>query len=169
MGTLSNGNMNAQEVLQLEFEKLGKDLVSKYIELGMKASGQWERELEVLITSKSLNSLSAKIIGMQYTEQLHYGRRPNHDQSAKAIKAFVGWAGSTFIKKWLEDKGIIANPFAVAYGIAIRGTKYYREGGTDLLESVVTNERMQEIIDKIGIIEVDYMIKGLVKNYKELA
>lgn len=154
------------DILKREFEKLSKDLIDKHDELGMRASGNWAESHEVEVTDTP-QRITATLRANKYTEQLQYGRRPNKDQSKKSLKAFVGWAGSTFIPKWLKEKDLIMNPYAVAWGIAKKGTKYYQKGGTDLVDSVVTDERIKSITDQLGALYVEAISTGFASELKE--
>ena len=137
--------MTPQEILREEFALLKEDLIENHQKLGMKASGKWINELsdEVIeIGSK----LIGRITGASYTRQLVDGRRPGKMPPVRMIE------------EWIKNKGIQAlesrlrlsqMAFAIARKIAQSGTRYYREGGTDLIERVVTPERMQRIIDRV--------------------
>ena len=126
-------------LLLLEFEKLKQDLISKHIELGMKASGKWIDSLEVVE-----ENLRVSLLGEKYTDQLVYGRRAGTMPPVSAIE------------QWIKDKGIIPNipirslAWAIAINIKKKGTKYYQQGGTDLVSSVITVERINKIINLIG-------------------
>ena len=82
----------SQQIFQEEFEAIKIDLAKKHVELGMKASGQWESSLEV-----ESGVDFGRVIGEPYTEQLVNGRKPGKFPPIKAIE------------KWIVDKGIIAN------------------------------------------------------------
>lgn len=103
---------------------------SKFMQLGMNASGEWVRNLE---------AKNDEIWGRDYSEYLAKGRPPNFDQDPESITKFARWAGATFIKKWVEDKGLSLNPYAVAYKIAREGTDYYPQG-TDLIDVLASDE-----------------------------
>lgn len=127
------------------------DLVANYNRLGLRASGKWEQELESQISVSETN-INIKYLGAKYTEQLQLGRKPNINQDPSKLHAWVGWAGSTFLKDWVKDKGLSINPFAVAYKIAREGIKVpnaYNKGG--LVSNVITKSKIQELVDKLGI------------------
>ena len=131
---------SAEEKIFEQFLLLREELVEKHIELGMEASGNWIRSLEVTKTA-----MSTKLIGEDYTAQLVYGRKPGTLPPVQAIK------------QWIEDKGITSNltTTALAWAIAMKikrdGTNYYQKGGTDLVSSVITPDRIQKIINIAGI------------------
>lgn len=131
------------------------DLVANYIRLGLKASGEWEQELESRI-SVTADNINIKYLGAPYTEQLERGRRPNKNQSPSKLRAWVGWAGSTFLKDWVRNKGLDINPFAVAYKIAREGIKVPNPNNAGGLVSDVINEsRIQNLIDELKIFVIE--------------
>tara|TARA_R110000803_G_scaffold149081_4_gene214508 strand:- start:326 stop:790 length:465 start_codon:yes stop_codon:yes gene_type:complete len=131
---------SAEEKIFEQFLLLREELVEKHIELGMEASGNWIRSLEVTKTA-----MSTKLIGEDYTAQLVYGRKPGTLPPVEAIK------------QWIEEKGITSDltttslAWAIAMKIKRDGTNYYQKGGTDLVSSVITPERIQKIINIAGI------------------
>lgn len=153
--------MTIEQVLDQEFESLQNDLVLKYKELGMRASGKWEDSLERIVSP-----MNAKIIGEDYTNQLVSGRRPGSFPPVDAIK------------KWIVDKGIVNNikgnisvsslAFLIARKIAREGTKYFKQGGTDLISSVATEKRMQSVIDKVGVSATITFVKRIENQFKTL-
>ena len=132
-----------KQILKEEFESIMEDLKKKHIELGMKASGEWLDSLE-----NTSEGNTGKVIGFDYTYYLVNGRKPGEFPNIDAIK------------KWIVDKGIVNRikgeisisslAFLIARKIAKEGTKYYQQGGTDLVSAVVTDERIQGIIDRVG-------------------
>lgn len=150
------------EILKKEFERLSADLTAKYNELGMRASGDWEKGKTVDISERG-TVVSGKIEGLDYTEQLQFGRKPGRFPPIDAIE------------KWISDKGIATDipirslAFLIARKIANEGTKYFRQGGTDLIDSVITPERIDDIISQVGIINVEGIVDGFVKELKEVA
>ena len=131
--------------IEVELLKLVKELQDKHIELGQKASGKWVEGLEVVASHNG-----GSILAEDHTKFLTIGRPPNTDQSPEALRKFAGWAGNTWAKDWVADKGISISPFAVAYSIGKNGTEIYNQGGTDLVDGVLTDERIQQVIDAIG-------------------
>ena len=120
-------------------------LVENYNKLGLKASGKWEQSLEQFKRGAP-TGYEIGIKGMRYTGAMLYGRKPNADQGPEALRKWAGWAGSTFIAQWVKDKGINANPYAVAYGIARKGTKVPNKHNTGtLISDVLTEERISTL------------------------
>lgn len=150
------------DILQNEFDKLSVDLTARYVELGMRASGKWDKE-KTVTTSESGTVVSAKIEGAPYTRQLQFGRKPGKFPPLAAIE------------QWINDKGIVPEipirslAYLIARKIAKEGTKYFKQGGTDLVDSVVTPQRIDDIIAKVGIINVEGIISGFVNELKKVA
>lgn len=125
------------------------ELRNNYNRLGLRASGNWSKELEGK-TKLTTEKINIKILGAKYSGVMTDGRNPNANQSS--LRSFVGWAGSTFIKDWVERKGIQANPFAVAYKIGREGVKVpNRFNPGTLLTDVFTRKRTDKLLKSIGV------------------
>lgn len=139
--------MTVEEIIENEFALLKNELIAKYDEKGMRASSEWANSLEEEY-SFSLEKLNAKILGLEYSEQLESGRLPGKQPPIAAIE------------KWIHDKGIAARiegeitvsslAFLIARKIGREGWKREQYGGVELISEVVTPERIQRIIDKVG-------------------
>lgn len=131
------------QILSAEFEAFRNELIERYDELGMRASGQWAESLGVALTENG-----AELLQESYGDQLEFGRKPGKQPPSEVIE------------QWLRDKGIAARlqkdisisslAFLIARKIAREGWNRSEHGGTQLISSVVTPERIQSIIDKIG-------------------
>ena len=157
--------MTSVELLNNEFNAIRLDLIRKHDELNMRASGKWASSLEVEVSGNG-SITTARLLGEKYTKQLINGREPGKFPPLKAIE------------QWIKDKGIqgmarnisvSSLAFLIARKIAKEGTRYYQKGGTDLVESVITPERIQQIIDKVSEINLNYIVNGLVEQLKEVA
>ena len=126
------------------------DFRTNYERMGLKASGNWGRELD-FIKDESNDKLNIKFYAPAYTEQLVKGRKPNKSQDKEGLKAWVGWAGSTFLKKWVDDKGLNINPFAVAWKIAREGWRVPNSNNSGkLLDDVLSFSKVEELAKLIG-------------------
>lgn len=152
--------MTALEVLRNEFEKLAQDLIDKYVQLGMRASGQWAAELSVEVVEIG-SRLVAKAVGLKYSEQLVYGRRPGRMPPVQAIEEWLRTKGIRALNRNMKLRSLAwAIAKKIAFGVYNKatktwdaskgGTRYWREGGTDLVSSVVTPERIMLIIEKVA-------------------
>ena len=120
-----------------------EDLKGNYIKLGLKASGNWGEELESKVSETS-NGFKGILLGLPYTGIMVDGRTPNKDQSN--LKAWVGWAGSTFLKDWVQQKGLSINPFAVAWKIGREGINVPNENNSGtLISDAITNDKISEL------------------------
>ena len=131
-------------------EGVKQELIASYNQLGLRASGNWANDLEPLV-SVSESHVNAKMLGSAYTGVMITGRKPNVNQNKESLRKFVGWAGSTFLKDWVRNKGLKISPFAVAYKIAREGVKVptqYNDG--NLLSSVLTDEKLKELTTLVG-------------------
>ncbi|ALM49337.1 hypothetical protein AMR72_10790 [Flavobacterium psychrophilum] len=134
---------NTSQLLATEFEALKNELIAKYDELGMRASGRWAESLSVEVSDNG-----AELLQDEHGEQLENGRKPGKQPPSEAIE------------QWLKDKGIANRleknmtisslAFLIARKIGREGWNRNTNGGTNLISSVVTPERIQQILDKIG-------------------
>lgn len=147
-------------VLKDEFEKVKRDVIAKHIALGMEASGNWIEQLEVVTEGENKVSL----FGEGYTEQLVNGREPSTLPPVDAIE------------QWISDKGLNVPidmtqrqlAWAISVNIKNNGTKYYQEGGTDLLDEVLTEKRILEIVNKAGIAKVEDFVFEMDELFKRM-
>lgn len=142
--------MTIKENIQAWLNEAKVNLEKEYLTRGHKASGNWATQLEDRITETN-TGYRAEILGAPYTGIMETGRKPNKKQDADNIRAWVGWAGSTFLKEWVKRKGISANPFAIAYKIAREGITVpnkYNKG--NLVSDVITKERIDKLLQNIN-------------------
>lgn len=131
-------------------ENKKRELIANYNYLGLKNSGNWEKELETQVTFKS-SLINIKFLGASYTKQLTEGRGPNLAQSQERLQAFVGWAGSTWLKDWVERTGSSVNPYAIAWKIGREGIEVPSTHNPGTLVSDVLNRReVDKLVNEIG-------------------
>ena len=104
------------EILRTWLEEQKTGIIANYNAKGRKASGRFERETYV-----QMDTNKGAIMAPSYAGVMLFGRKPNLNQDPKAIRSWVGWAGSTFLKDWVQNKGFSISPFVVAYNIARKG------------------------------------------------
>lgn len=134
--------IQASTILKEEFELIKKELIKRYDELGMRASGKFASGLEV-----NQNGLNATLLGYKYSEQLEFGRRSGKMPPSDAIK------------QWIIDKGLASRiqgkisisslAYLIARKIAREGWDRKEFGGVELISQVVTPERIQKILNRI--------------------
>jgi len=145
-----------KEYLEKEFESIKTDLINKHLELKMRASGNWIDSLQI---QSSKNNI--KLIGEKYTDQLVYGRKPGAMPPVSAIE------------DWIKVKGIVSDipvtslAWAIAKKIQKEGTNYYMQGGTDLVSSVITKQRIQTIINQLGNEILLDIVPFFIKRFKD--
>jgi hypothetical protein len=152
----------SSQVLSREFEALKTDLIQAYDAKGMRASGKFAETLEVKVTG-----LTAQLWGENYAQQLETGRKSGKFPPIDAIK------------KWIEDKGIANRiqgeisisslAFLIARKIAREGWKREQFGGVELISQVVTDQRMQKIIDEVGAEQALIYSTEIIRLTQELA
>jgi hypothetical protein len=135
--------VQATSILKEEFDLIKADLIKRYNEKGMRASGNWANTLEVQV-----KGISAQLIGEKYSEQLEFGRKAGKQPPSKAIE------------QWIRDKGLASRiegkisisslAFLIARKIAREGWRRQSYGGVELISEIVTPERIQAIINRVS-------------------
>lgn len=153
--------MSTESILSKEFELLKSDLIDLYDAKKMRASGKFADSLEVIV-----NENNAKLLGEDYSQQLETGRQAGKFPPIQDIK------------KWILEKGVFASAlqtisisslaFLIARKIAREGWKRERFGGIELISSVVTDQRIQKIIDEVGAVFAVRYTSEIIKLIKEL-
>jgi hypothetical protein len=149
--------MNYKDIILSEFELIKQDLIKRYNEKGMRASGNFESSLEIKEKENGV-----ELWGANYTEQLESGR-----SSGKFPPIDV-------IKQWILDKGInfenitlSSLAFLIARKISREGWNRQGYGGIELISEVITPNRIQSIIDKVGALEVSKFIELVRVEFKQ--
>ena len=158
--------MRTNEIINDWLVETKSALVQNYNDLGLRASGNWEESLSEF---NELNNDVYRfgISGNDYTQYIENGRRPNQNQSKEVLAKWVGWAGNTIIKDWVQDKGLSLNPFAVAWKIALSGWSVpnaHNDGG--LVSDVVTKERLEDLNRQIVVFKVQAFKSQVIKELK---
>lgn len=136
----------AKQVFQTEINKIKEELIATHKALGQEATGKWIKNLEA-ITEITESNLKGLFKGLDYTEQLTQGQAPGT------------WADRESIIEWIKAKPITPSDnisieslaFLISRKIYNEGTDYYPDG-TELIDSVITPERIKIIVEKVGLI-----------------
>ena len=123
-----------------------KTLTQSYLEKGFKASGNWPRELEWINTLTPFR-INIKLLGADYTDFMINGRGPTAEGAPAGDPTL-----QTIIEKWVKDKGVSANPYAITKSIHEHGTQQYRNPDPKkkrLLEDAIPDKSLNELIDII--------------------
>ena len=151
-----------EQILQKWTNEMQDELIDQYHKLGLKASGKFERGLKNEVTENKL-----KIIDTAgHSWYMVNGRNPNHSQDPQKLKKWVGWAGSTFLKQWVEDKGLSISPFAVAWKIAKGGIKVPNINNSGELMKVFSQNKFDGLINKLGNYEIETIKSEVVKAWQ---
>ena len=151
-----------QQILNDWAEQTRQELISTYRRKGLKASGAFEDGLTTDTTESR-----TQIWTVPHTWYMVHGRGKNSSQDKEAVRKWVGWAGSTFLKKWVADKGLDISPFAVAYKIAregIRVPNQYNDG--TLISSVINNNSIERLLSDMGIFTIKDIKSEIIKAWQ---
>lgn len=150
------------DILSKEFEAIKKDIITLYDAKKMRASGDFANSLEVITKDNSV-----QLIGNDYAVQLEAGRKAGKFPPIKMIE------------QWIIDKGVFASvlneiklsslAFLIARKIAKNGWGREDKGGVELISSVITEERIQSIIDKVGAVETIRFSNEIIAMLKNVA
>ena len=140
-----------EEAITIEMDLLIEDLINKHIELGQKATGKWIESL-----SYEIRGTTAYVFGADYTQFLTDGRSGG---SRPPISPLELWVKAKLKKSGKEARSIA---FAVAKKIEKEGTSWHPDG-SDLISSVITEERKNQIIENIS----EYLAVRVSKDLEE--
>ena len=135
----------AKRKLLEELQLVIDDIVDRHISLGMKASGDFIKSLEIRETE-----LGAQIWGADYTKYLVNGRGPGKMPPKDNI---VKWLMDKF---GYDEKTAEKIAFPVRKKIAKEGTKWHNEE-SKLIDAVLNDERIEKILDKLRIILINFV------------
>lgn len=136
-----------KEAIYLKYlERLRLKLIAKYIELGLRASGDYEQELEPVVDGDKMIMLAAF-----HSQFMEHGREPGKFPPRKAIEDWID-SKSSLPAEFREKKSQFA--FLIARKIAKEGIKVpneYNQG--EVISSVVNDflaNDLQEMFDEFG-------------------
>jgi hypothetical protein len=141
--------MTNKTIIQDWVNDAAMDLIKNYDKLKLRASGKFARDLETKIENEGSN-WKIKFLSSSHSYFMLKGRAKNKNQTKEGLKAWVGWAGSTFLADWVRDKGVKASPFAVAYKIARSGINVpNRFNRGTLISDVFTEKRVGDLLNSL--------------------
>lgn len=161
-----------ETILKNELHALELELIEKYHALGMKASCGWEKSLQVEVTPYA-KGIKGRIVGVDYTWYMQHGRSFGKMPPIKAIEQWIQNKGVFSVEKKNSVTGLA---FAIAKKIAREGTIRFRERDSrpPFIEAVVTPQRIDEILKKVGYqysmkvqAEIIGIIKAISKAYRQ--
>ncbi len=137
----------SKEILSTEFEFLKLDLIEAYDAKGMRSSGKWADSLEV---ESEINRVV--LWGLEYSQQLETGRQPGKQPPTSVIEQWIYDKG---IANQIEGKITVSSlAYLIARKIGREGWKREEYGGVELISEIVTEQRLQKIIDQVGEVKL---------------
>lgn len=132
------------DIIKTWLEGVRVDIVKEYDRLGLRASGNFEKSLQ------PFNTVTRAILyGARYAFQMQNGRLPGTYPPRKAIEDWIDAKGL----KYDIPKSQLA--FLIQRKIFREGIKVpnrYNAGG--VISNVVTQERLQQLIDQLRVVSV---------------
>ena len=154
------------DILYDELDTLKRDLIAKYKELNMRASGQWENALRVEVAPINGGGLRGIISGADYTYYMQHGRKAG---KMPPIQVIEQWILARGIRPIQEKMNTNALAWAIAKKIARDGTKRMQAGGNPaFIDAIITPERVQHIIEKVGYNYVSTFTSEIINFLNEL-
>lgn len=151
-----------------EIEKITQAVIDEFVipdfnNRGHNASGQWLESLEARAEDNK-----GIIRGTDYTKYLVTGSEPQQGKSNKELLAWAGWYGKNVFEAWVESKGLNINPYAVAFNIAKYGSKTYRDGGSNFLQILESDEVKEFILSRLSSVIVVNVRNIILEDLKKL-
>ena len=154
------------DILYDELMLLKQDLIEKHKELNMRASGQWENALRVEVAPINGGGLRGIISGAYYTYYMQHGRKAG---KMPPIQAIEQWILARGIRPIQEKMNTNALAWAIAKKITRDGTKRMQAGGNPaFIDAIITPERVQHIIEKVGYNYVATFTSEIINFLNEL-
>ena len=158
--------MNVKDILDEELGKIVMELVAKYDSLGMRASGRWAEGLKVVVEREG-SKLVGRIEGVDYTYYVQHGRAQGKKPPVRAIEEWIQAKGIRPLEKKLSVSSLA---YAIAHKIGQEGTRRFKAGGKpEFIDAVITAERIQDIIDKVGAWYTVQFSSDIIKVIEEMA
>jgi hypothetical protein len=144
------------QILAAEFELLKNETAAGYRASGMAVSGNWAQELEVHVSSSG-----ALLSAPGYIN----GRGPGTPPPSEAIEQWIKAKG---IAAQLEkDLAISSLAYLIAKKIGRVGWQP-KPGANSFIETIITPERIQQIVDKLGESYIQEFTSDII-NFLKLA
>jgi len=129
---------NANQALAAEFELLKADIIAVYEASGQAVSGNWAATVKVETTPNGYSITAADYIN---------GRGPGKPPPSEAIEQWIKQKGiATRLQK---NMTISSLAFLIARKIGREGWQP-KAGTLNIIDSVVTPERIQRMLDNVG-------------------
>ncbi|MCG8212937.1 hypothetical protein J2Q11_08635 [Tenacibaculum finnmarkense genomovar finnmarkense] len=146
-------NKDFEPIIQKYASRIVTQLIQTYHEMGLKASGKFEEELEILI----YNSTKMVILGAKHSGAMDGGIRSSNSKygPVRAIRKWIDYK-PTFSAFSLKEKKSLA--FAIAKKIAKEGITVPNEFNTgDVISKVLNNFLKKEVYDMVNELGVFWL------------
>lgn len=154
-----------EDILRKELDALKEDLIRRHEELGMKASGAWQQSLQVSANGFA-GLLKGAVSGLDYTYYMQNGRKGGKMPPVAAIEQWIKIKGIQPIENRIKVSGLA---WAIAKRIAREGTMRSRDNGKpSFIDEVITPERVQDIIHKVGYGYISTFVSEVINFLKEI-
>lgn len=151
-------NIDITDAIQKGAGEIINLLIDNYDRLGMRASGQWADSLEYEITSNSVI-----IKGLDYTQYLTQGRPPGGNPPVRAI---YDWMQN---KPGFTGEKTLGTAIAISRAIGKKGTSWYMEGGSNLVDILADPEVMRTFFGGIADVLRVQISQSILRDFKTLA
>jgi hypothetical protein len=154
--------MNHSEIYKKYLARIRERIISRYYATGAKATLEFQKELEDIITDSGF-----KLLGAEHSQWIEKGRGPGHFPSPKNLEEWIE-KKEGLPKKWKEKKVETAKWLSV--NIGLKGTKLFRDNETRDIFSGVIQEFMEndfwELLKELGNAYAERIRSDLVELIK---
>lgn len=155
------------EKIKKECDLIIADIIKDYDSKGMRASGQFAKNLESRASQQG-TKIIGEIYGLSYAEQLNSGRGPTSKFAKRGSPTLFEKIQEWIVYKKIQPYGrrtIDAVVRAITFSIHKRG---WKRDILDLINDVLTNKRVSDVIDRIGVAHVDLFVEAIITELKKL-
>lgn len=157
--------MEKEQIYMKYLERLRLKLIAKYEQLGLRASGKYEDELEPVVQGDKLIML-----GAFHSQFMEHGREPGKFPPRKVIEDWIE-TKSSLPAEFKEKKSQFA--FLIARKIAKEGIKVPNEfnaGGviSEVVDEFLGND-INEMLNELGEIYLRRLQSDVLQIFKEVA
>jgi hypothetical protein len=148
---------SVKQLMASEFAKLREEIIAKYNESGMASTGSWAETVQVVELPNGFSIVADSYIN---------GRKPGKQPPSEAIE---GWIKAKGLAARLEkDMSVSSLAYLIARKIAREGWQP-QPNQKNMIDSVVTPERIQAIIDKAGGLYINEISAEVTNFLKTIA
>jgi hypothetical protein len=148
---------NVTELLAAEFELLKAEVIAKYETSGRASSGNWADSVVIQKLPNGFNLVADGYIN---------GRGPGKPPPSEAIEAWIRQKGiATKIEKGMSIQTLA---YLIARKIGREGWKPKPEN-QKLIDDLVTPQRIQQILDKVGAVHITDFTTQIINLFKPTA